>query len=98
MSGTGNFSGLIAIAELAIAVNNRETVVKHRKIALNEAYNAFKDINGIDHVERDSDEWESMMFSTKKEYAVLEAAKREEKNARRRLSTAIRRYRNGEVA
>lgn len=88
-------AALIAIAEAAIEADLRETAKKHRKVLLNHAYNRWKNERGIEHVERDSDEWEEMLAETKPEYREFERAKAFEKNSRARLKTAIRRYSNG---
>ena len=85
--------GPLYIADRAIQVDTYATAERYAKEALHEAYDEFKREAEIDHVERDSSDWDLMMEATKPEYEVLQKAKRDHRNARRRLETAIRRHR-----
>ncbi|RSC31222.1 hypothetical protein EGT36_21345 [Agrobacterium sp. FDAARGOS_525] len=95
MTDIASISELLAIAERAIEVSDRETARKEARENLNAAYDRWKEANGIDHVETDSAAWDIMMGATESEYALLTDAQSAEKNAKRRLATAIRRYRHG---
>ncbi|NTB01100.1 hypothetical protein [Agrobacterium tumefaciens] len=95
MMDIGSISKLIAIAEKAIEVSEQEAARKEARENLNAAYDHWKEANGIDHVETDSAAWDIMMGATASEYALLATAQSAEKNAKRRLATAIRRYRHG---
>jgi len=89
----GSFAGPMDIATRAIEVDVYARAEQYAKEALHEAYDEFKREAEIDHVERDSSDWDLMMEATKPEYEVLQKAKRDHRNARRRLETAIRRHR-----
>lgn len=93
-----NTDGLVAIAELAITIDELERDRKLKGTDLGNAYEDWKLERGIDHVERDTEEWTAMLSATKLWYEQWTEAKRQEKNARRRLVTAIRRHREGRVA
>lgn len=93
MTDPKNIANLIAIAGRAIEVNDRETVLRHRKSALIQAYQDWKAIHCFDRVERDTEDWERMMNATSGQYRMVEKAKQDLKNAKRRLDTAIRRHR-----
>lgn len=91
-------SQLIEIAERAIEFSARQSVVKHRKAGLNRAYRVWKSSVGIEHVGRDTPDWDQMMVATSAEYALYQGAKNAERNARRRLETSIKRHKNCEGA
>lgn len=95
MTDIASISKLLSIAEKAIEVSDREAARKEARENLNAAYDRWKDANGIDHVDTDSAAWDIMMGATESEYAVFANAQSAEKNAKRRLATAIRRYRHG---
>ncbi|MDQ0505973.1 hypothetical protein [Xanthobacter agilis] len=82
----------LAISNKALDANLAETFRKAAQAALDGAYEAWKAKRGIDQVERDTPQWDKMMKATKPQYKVLVEAKRDEKNAKRRLATAIDRY------
>lgn len=92
------YSLLTDIASRALDVEQFEQQRKADRQALINAYNRWKNKNQIEHVVRDSLEWVQMMVATKREYEQFEAAKCDERNAKRRLQTAIRRYRQVTVA
>lgn len=83
---------LMEIASRAIEVEELESQRALEDHALGAAYHDWKEANGLDRVERDTREWDRMMDATSEEYAALQKAKRLEGNARRRLKTSIRRY------
>lgn len=87
------YSLLTDIASRALDVDQFELQRKADREVLVAAYNRWKNKNQIEHVARDSLEWVQMMVATKREYEQLEAAKRDEHNAKRRLKTSVRRYR-----
>lgn len=87
------YSLLTDIASRALDVEQFEQQRKADRTVLISAYNKWKNKNRIEHVERDSLEWVQMMVATKREYEQFEAAKKSERNAKRRLTTAIKRYR-----
>ena len=92
------FVNLLTIAQKAIDAHDAETRRKMAREALDDAYVCWKQNNGIDRVERDTMDWTRMMGATAVAYDVLEDTKRDERNARRRLSTAVLRYQEGGAA
>lgn len=89
-----NVSTLFAIAARAIEVAEAEETRRFKEDDLAAAYNAYRERNGLDYIERESNDWHLMLASADKEYRALQKAKRVEYNAQRRLTTAIKRYRN----
>lgn len=87
-----NLTSLLSIAEKAIAAQDAEAHRKAEQADLTEAYAAWKAKHGIERVERDTLDWTRMMVATKPRFDRVEQAKREERNAKRRLATAITRY------
>jgi len=83
---------LLDIAERALAVDLYETDRKSKYSSLVTAYQAWKENHGVGRVERNSPEWKRMQADTTAEYERFCVARDQEYNARRRLSTAIRRY------
>lgn len=88
-------SQLIEIAEKAIELNRHERDVRFYSDALGSGYADFKETYGLERVERDTPEWDAMMQTTKDDFEKQQEAKRQAKNAKARLNTAIRRYREG---
>lgn len=86
---------LIEIANIAVEADELERLAKLEKADLSEAYDDFKRRNGIEHISPETPEWERMMADTKGEYQSSEAAKRKAYNAKRRLQSAIARFRAG---
>jgi hypothetical protein len=84
-------SAMLEIARLAIEVDELEAIAATEKVDLSDSYDGFKRLNAIDHVGRDTPEWEAMMRATSGEYASYQSAKRKSYNAKRRLKAAIRR-------
>ncbi|MDK8874415.1 hypothetical protein [Paracoccus sp. SSJ] len=84
---------LIEIANRAIEADEMERLAALEKADLNAAYEDFKERNGIAHINPDTPEWGAMMDETKGEYDASEAARRKAYNAKRRLKSAIARYR-----
>ncbi|MCQ1850391.1 hypothetical protein [Neorhizobium galegae] len=89
------FNSAMNVARKAIEADTWATAERYSKEALHEAYAAFKERQGVSEVERDSQEWRAMMAATKPEYESLQRAKRDARNAQRRLATAIRNHRHG---
>lgn len=85
-------ASLIEIAGKAIEVHKAEADRKFYDDCLGSAYGAWKERHGIERVERDTLDWSRMMVATRPEYEQLQQAKTDERNARRRLATAISRY------
>ena len=84
---------LIEIANRAIEADELDRLASLEKADLHSAYEDFKERNGIVHVNVDTPEWGAMMDETKGEYDASEAARRKSYNAKRRLKSAIARYR-----
>jgi len=89
---------LLDIADRALTADAAASEAKYASSVLNEAYRDWKDANGVENVDRGSEDWDLMLAATKPEYAEAEEAKRLERNARRRLQTAIARHRNASVS
>ncbi|MFN8681680.1 hypothetical protein ACDP63_11135 [Paracoccus sp. P2] len=85
---------LIEIANIAIEADELERLAALEKADLNEAYEGFKERNGIEHIAADTPAWEAMMDETKGAYDASQAARRKAYNAKRRLKSAIQRYRS----
>lgn len=93
MTDARDIAALLEIAHRAIDLEDRSIERRDHQAMLNSAYVYYKRTNGIEAVERDTTEWDAMISATKSEYDDAETAKRAEYNAKRRLQTAIRRYR-----
>ncbi|MBX4952076.1 MULTISPECIES: hypothetical protein [Rhizobium] len=85
---------MVVVANCAIELDAYEANVSTKKQVLREAYADWKETRGIARIERDSDEWKAMMGDTHGAYQNLVYAKKNEANARRRLKTAVRNFRN----
>lgn len=85
---------MVAVASSAIELDAYEANARTKKQLLREAYADWKATHGVAQVERDSDEWKAMMSDTNAAYQNLVYAKKNEANARRRLKTAVRNFRN----
>lgn len=83
---------LLDIAERALVVDMHEADRKAKYLSLVDAYKAWKAKRKIGRVERNSPDWMRMQSDTEDEYVDFCVARDLEYNARRRLSTAIRRY------
>jgi hypothetical protein len=83
---------LLDIAERALTLDMFEVGRRNGEADLDLAYRNWKDDHGITRVERDTPDWNRMIKATAVWYKVLEADKRKERNARKRLKAAIRRY------
>lgn len=79
----------LEVCAKAIEAHRCEGERKSATMALNSAYSAWKFANGVEYADRDTPDWVRMMAGTKEEFEELERAKRRERNARKRLSTAI---------
>lgn len=84
---------MFEIAEKAIEADGLDLDAFVKKDALRQAYADFKESIGIKRIERDTREWDGMMKATADEHQISEDAKRRAKNAKRRLESAIDRYR-----
>ncbi|MBS7696290.1 MULTISPECIES: hypothetical protein [unclassified Chelatococcus] len=82
---------LIEIARRAIDVEWYEDERRQCQSDLRQAFQEWKDARRIDHVERDTPNWDALMEATAEPFAELERAKRHARNAKKRLTTAIRR-------
>ena len=96
MTDIQNLIALLDIAQKAIDLNACEDQRKQDASALRERYNEYR--RARNYIPAEGDEWEDIKENTKGLYDLVQASRREERNARRRLASAIRRYRNGEVA
>ncbi|MBY3582237.1 hypothetical protein HJA77_13825 [Rhizobium bangladeshense] len=85
---------MVVVANCAIELDSYEATASTKKQVLREAYADWKKSRGVTHVERDSDDWKAMMSDTDSAYQNLVYAKKNEANARRRLKTAVRKFRN----
>ncbi|MDC7745004.1 hypothetical protein [Rhizobium binxianense] len=85
---------MVAVANSAIELDAYEANASTKKQLLREAYADWKSTHRLTRVERDSDEWKAMMSDTTAVYQNLVYAKKNEANARRRLKTAVRNFRN----
>lgn len=82
----------LMISDKALDADLAESFRKTAQAALDGAYVAWKAKRGIEHVERDTPQWDKMMKATKPQFNRLVEAKRDERNAKRRLATAVARY------
>lgn len=83
---------LFNLAGRAVDVCDAQFAREQAKRALHKAYRNWKFANEIGRVERDTDDWGRMMADTKPAYERYELAKQKERNALRRLATAVRRF------
>lgn len=98
MDNIKNIAPLLEVAQRAIDLNACEEQRKQDVAALRERYNEWRQERNYVPAEPESPEWLEIKEDTKGLYDLAQAARREEKNARRRLATAIRRYREGRTA
>lgn len=89
---------LFAIAASAIEVAEAEKTRRFKADDLAATYNDYRERNGLDYIERDTNHWHLMLASAEKEYQALQKAKRSERNAKRRLQSVIRAYQHGAAA
>jgi hypothetical protein len=90
---TQTLTSLLAIADKAIEAHHAEARCKAERANLDEAYSAWKAKRDIDRIEPDTPQWEKMMKATKPVFRKFSDAKRDERNAKRRLASAIERHR-----
>ncbi|WP_432344770.1 hypothetical protein WMC41_16110 [Shinella yambaruensis] len=94
MISAKNIMDLLDIANRALVVDTCEQKRRKAQRDLSAAYDAWKTEHRIrDHMEAGSPEMERMLTATEAEYDLLTEAKRDEANARKRLQSAIRKYR-----
>jgi hypothetical protein len=84
---------LIDIAARALDADFYEDAENAAQADLHEAYQTWKADHDIQHVARDTPEWEAMMAGTAEPYADYEKCKRQTRNAKKRLRTSVARYR-----
>ncbi len=80
------------LAEVGLKAVEYKNAVLARKLAVEElgsACHRWKQANGVNYVERHSDDWHKMMDSLD-EMALVQKAKAAERNARERLFRACR--------
>ncbi|WP_139973684.1 hypothetical protein [Ochrobactrum sp. CGA5] len=93
MTEAQKLSLLLAIADRAIEAERCKFARRYSQDALNAAYADWKQKNGIhDHIEAGSPEWTAMLAATNRDYEAVEDAKRLERNADKRLRSAIYKY------
>lgn len=81
---------MMRVAERAVEFVTREAERKAARAALNDAYARWKARAGLARVERNTLDWVRMTKATTAEYETLEAAKKAEYNAMRRLRSAVK--------
>lgn len=89
-----NVAALIEIAGRAIEADEQDGLSKIAQSDLETAYTDFKAEIGVRRVERGTPEWDKMLEATKAEYLAAKDESRKATNAKSRLQSAIRRYRN----
>lgn len=96
---THNISAQLAIYEKAIELHGLEQTLRAASMDLREACADFRRRhNGGEYIPRDSDKHEQMREATGMEFEAYNDAKRQVRNAKRRLDTAIRAHVNGRSA
>lgn len=95
MSNAENTARLLEIACRAISLHSWEQEVKRHATFMNQAYKEWRDENGCEYVGKHSPEWDAMLEATRDTYIRLKAVKRSTYNAKRRLSSAIKRFGEG---
>lgn len=93
MTDVQKLSLLLAIADRAIEAERCKYRRRYCQDALSAAYAGWKDANGIkERIEVGSPRWLAMLAATNRDYAAVEEAKRQERNADKRLRSAIYKY------
>lgn len=96
---THNISAQLAIAEKAVELYGLEQTLRAASLDLREACADFRrQHNRGEHIPRDSDKHEQMREATGMEFEAYNDAKRDVRNAKRRLDTAIRAHVSGRPA
>lgn len=94
MISAKNIIDLLDIAERALVADACEQKRQKAHRDLRNAYRAWKTENRVyDLIEAGSANMERMKAATEAEFDLLTEAKRDEANARKRLRSAIRKYR-----
>lgn len=84
---------MIDISAKAVDYVERQHKRRWMQNALNSAYAVWKkEADIVDRIERDTEDWKRMMGATAREYEDLEEAKRQEKNAQKRLRSSVFKY------
>lgn len=89
-----NIHLMVDVAHRAIELDAYEANASTKKQVLREAYADWKKTRGVARVERDSEDWSAMMSDTSAVYQNFVYARKNEANARRRLKTAVRNFRD----
>jgi hypothetical protein len=88
------YAQMLIVAERAIELDIFDRRRLNDLQAYREAVRAWQSANRkYEHLPSDSDDWKAAQKATAGEYGVLRESKRHVANARKRLSTAIRKYR-----
>lgn len=86
---TKHLACLMQIAGLAVELVEAEEAFRDAKSDLNAAYNRFKYDRAIDHVDRDTPQWDTMMVLTRPEFAAASKARRRAYSVKRKLRAAV---------
>lgn len=81
---------LLKIASEAKRLSRLESSIRTLKGAYHDALNEWKESNGVVYVERNSEQWDSMLNYANKEWEALDKAKRDYRNTLRRLMNATK--------
>lgn len=81
---------LLKIASEAKKLARLESAIKLLKYAYHESLNEWKQNNGIDYVDRNSDQWGEMMTYANKEWEAYNKARKNYRNTFRRLINATK--------
>lgn len=81
---------LLKIASEAKKLANLERAIKLLKFAYHESLDDWKLQNGVDYVDRNSDQWDEMMGYANKEWEAYSKARKDYKNTFRRLMNATK--------
>lgn len=87
-------SNMLRIAAFALERERCDENLKAAKENLRDAYKDWRADNGFAEggLQRDSSEWQKMLFDTQVDYALVKSARQASYNAKRRFSNAIRRH------
>lgn len=82
---------LMHIGCVAVAAHDADVAVRQARACLDDAYRSFKEDQGLEWVEKYSENWDAMMTATRMEHADLLRKKKDLHNVKRKLERAIRR-------
>ncbi len=86
---------LLRVAECAIDLHRHAVARQGAYYAFRDACYAYRCDRHVSAPERDSPQWDAMIEAVSTEYLFLQNRKRDERNAERRLTTAVRAHLNG---